>query len=1169
MYFGVHMAKGSFFSNANLAINQMIVINQNGDLQVVTIGESLPEGVVIIQRGDEITADNEPTVHFIGSNNELQDITDDIAQIFSALENGQDPTLLDEQFSPAAGSQGSAPTDLATIELVSPQTIATTDFSTVGFESLGLSKTQSLALFNLTQFTGASVENSTPKAKKDIAITDEDTGVTIDVLQNDTDKDGDTLQVTAVNAEHGSVTVNEDGSLYYVPDANYNGQDTITYTISDGNGGFDTTTVIVTVNPVDDAPIISTANTQIDENGVTVSGSLTASDVDNPSLAFVENDQITGQFGYLSVDANGNWTYTLTGDMDYLAEGDSASDVITVTLNDGSTTTVAVDIIGTDDAPVISAANTQIDENGVTVSGSLTASDVDNPLLAFVEDEQITGQFGYLSVDADGNWTYTLTGDMDYLADGDSASDVITVTLNDGSSTTVTVDFIGTDDAPVISAANTQIDENGVTVSGSLTASDVDNPLLAFVENDQITGQFGYLSVDADGNWTYTLTGDMDYLADGDSVSDVITVTLNDGSTTTVTVDIIGTDDVPIISSDHVLIDEDRDTVSGSLSAEDIDNPSLAFVADNHIQGQYGYLSIDSAGNWTYTLTSDMNHLPEGAEKEDIITVVLDDGSSTTVTVDIQGVNDDPIAFNDENAVIFSDSPLVSGNVLDNDTDIDTNHDDLVVTKVNYDGIDYNVDSESGVSISTPSGVLQINSDGSYSFEAYPNHTSSNVNLSDYIDGSASDNKVTIYGITSGDYTNSDGSIIVGTNELENNVNSNSSGIGVGSGNSASKLDKGEALIVQLDAAASEVTFGLSQADSNEVSITVFDIDGNPISPENYSYQYTYIGNSSNVSGITITSDNGDIGYVVFEVDEDSSNNSFYRVESDASITYGNQADTSFEEDFTYTVEDGQGGSDDATLSITSNGSNYINIVGSNYNDAIHGLNSDEHIEGLGAQDHLTGGAGNDWLDGGDGDDSLAGGGGNDFLVGGTGQDLLSGGSGNDSLYGNQGGDSLAGDLGDDNLYGGQGQDYLYGGLGNDILVGNADDDFLFGDSGNDVLNGSDGHDRLVGGDGNDTFIVGEPDSSDVIVDFNIAEDALDISELLDINTNSMDHEAIQAYLDSNVSLSTNGDNGNGVLSIAGMGNTTMFSDISHMASSDMVSVIFQHQEYSLTIKES
>ncbi len=966
MYFEVHMAKGSFFSNANLAINQMIVINQNGDLQVVTIGESLPEGVVIIQRGDEITADNEPTVHFIGTNNELQDITDDIAQIFSALENGQDPTLLDEQFSPAAGSQGSAPTDLATIELVSPQTIATTDFSTVGFKSLGLSKTQSLALFNLTQFTGASVENSTPKAKKDIAITDEDTGVTIDVLQNDTDKDGDTLQVIAVNVEHGSVTVNEDGSLYYVPDENYNGQDTITYTISDGNGGFDTTTVTVTVNPVDDTPIIS--------------------------------------------------------------------------------------------------------------------------------------------------------------------------------------------------AANTQIDENGVTVSGSLTASDVDNPLLAFVEDDQIPGQFGYLSVDADGNWIYTLTSDMDYLAEGDSASDVITVTLNDGSTTTVTVDIIGTDDAPIISSAHVLIDEDSDTISGSLSAEDIDNPSLAFVADNHIQGQYGYLSIDSSGNWTYTLTSDMNHLPEGAEKEDIITVVLDDGSSTTVTVDIQGVNDDPIAFNDENAVIFSDIPLVSGNVLDNDTDIDTNHDDLVVTKVSYGGIDYNVDSESGVSISTPSGVLQINSDGSYSFEAYPNHTSSNVNLSDYIDGSASDNKVTIYGITSGDYTNSDGSIIVGTEALENNVNSNSSGIGVGSGNSASKLDKGEALIVQLDAAASEVIFGLSQADSNEVSITVFDIDGNPISPENYSYQYTYIGNSSNVSGITITSDSGDIGYVVFEVDEDSSNNSFYRVESDASITYGNQADTSFEEDFTYTVEDGQGGSDDATLSITSNGSNYINIVGSNYNDAIHGLNSDEHIEGVGAQDHLTGGAGND---------SLAGGGGNDFLVGGTGQDLLSGDSGNDSLYGNQGGDFLAGDLGDDSLYGGQGQDYLYGGLGNDILVGNADDDFLLGDSGNDVLNGSDGHDRLVGGDGHDTFIVGEPDSSDVIVDFNIAEDALDISELLDITTNSMDHEAIQAYLDSNVSLSTNGDNGNGVLSIAGMGNTTMFSDISHMASSDMVSVIFQHQEYNLTIKES
>ena len=66
---------------------------------------------------------------------------------------------------------------------------------------------------------------------------DEDTSVTVNVLGNDGDVDGDTLAVTGASAGHGTVTVNGDGSLTYKGDANFNGTDTITYSISDGKGG--------------------------------------------------------------------------------------------------------------------------------------------------------------------------------------------------------------------------------------------------------------------------------------------------------------------------------------------------------------------------------------------------------------------------------------------------------------------------------------------------------------------------------------------------------------------------------------------------------------------------------------------------------------------------------------------------------------------------------------------------------------------------------------------------------------------------------------------------------------------------------------------------------------------------------------------------------------------
>ncbi|GAF87086.1 unnamed protein product, partial [marine sediment metagenome] len=80
------------------------------------------------------------------------------------------------------------------------------------------------------------------------ATTDEDTAVTIAVLDNDTDPDLNTLTVEAVGAPtNGSASIAED-TIIYTPTLGLDGPDTFTYTISDGNGGSDTATVTVMVN---------------------------------------------------------------------------------------------------------------------------------------------------------------------------------------------------------------------------------------------------------------------------------------------------------------------------------------------------------------------------------------------------------------------------------------------------------------------------------------------------------------------------------------------------------------------------------------------------------------------------------------------------------------------------------------------------------------------------------------------------------------------------------------------------------------------------------------------------------------------------------------------------------------------------------------------------------
>jgi len=92
--------------------------------------------------------------------------------------------------------------------------------------------------------------NEPPVALDDSATTAVNTPVTIDVLANDFDADGDTLTVVSVTqGSHGSI-INNGGDVTYTPDPGFSGTDSFTYTVSDGKGGTDTATVTVTVDTI-------------------------------------------------------------------------------------------------------------------------------------------------------------------------------------------------------------------------------------------------------------------------------------------------------------------------------------------------------------------------------------------------------------------------------------------------------------------------------------------------------------------------------------------------------------------------------------------------------------------------------------------------------------------------------------------------------------------------------------------------------------------------------------------------------------------------------------------------------------------------------------------------------------------------------------------------------
>ncbi len=97
--------------------------------------------------------------------------------------------------------------------------------------------------------------NDPPVAVDDALVTYQDTAADINVLSNDTDPNGDTLSVSTVSMPTNGVTsINPNGTVHYVPNPGYFGDDSFTYAVSDGHGGIDSGLVTVQVTRVEDPP---------------------------------------------------------------------------------------------------------------------------------------------------------------------------------------------------------------------------------------------------------------------------------------------------------------------------------------------------------------------------------------------------------------------------------------------------------------------------------------------------------------------------------------------------------------------------------------------------------------------------------------------------------------------------------------------------------------------------------------------------------------------------------------------------------------------------------------------------------------------------------------------------------------------------------------------------
>ncbi|MCP3857639.1 MAG: toxin, partial [Actinomycetia bacterium] len=309
-------------------------------------------------------------------------------------------------------------------------------------------------------------------------------------------------------------------------------------------------TVTITINGTNDAATVSTASQVLTETdaALTTSGTLTSTDVDNPDNAF-NADSTVGTIGTFTIDAAGAWDFTTNSAFDSLNVGDNVNETFNVTSVDGTASTVTITINGTNDAATVSTASQVLTETdaALTTSGTLTSTDVDNPDNTFTADT-IVGTIGTFTIDAAGAWDFTANSAFDSLNVGDNVNETYNVTSVDGTASTVTITINGTNDAATVSTASQTLTETDValTTSGTLTSTDVDNPDDAFTA-DTIVGTIGTFNIDAAGAWDFTANSAFDSLNVGDNVNETFNVTSIDGTASTVTITINGTNDAATV----------------------------------------------------------------------------------------------------------------------------------------------------------------------------------------------------------------------------------------------------------------------------------------------------------------------------------------------------------------------------------------------------------------------------------------------------------------------------------------------------------------------------------------------------------------------------------------------------------------------------------------------
>jgi len=470
----------------------------------------------------------------------------------------------------------------------------------------------------------------------DSATLNEDASIEIDVLANDTDVDGIASAVSSVtDGTNGSVSINENGTVTYTPNANFNGIDSFTYTNEEGA----TATVNVTVDAVNDLTVANTDAVTLNEDASVVIDVL-ANDTDVEGNISAVASVTNGANGTVTINDNGTVTYTPNANF-------NGTDSFTYTNTEGTTATVDVTVDAVNDLTVTNVDLATLNEDAsVEIDVLANDTDIEGDISAVVS--VTNGANGSVSINDNGTVTYTPNADF-------NGADSFTYTNAEGTVGIVSVTVDAVNDLTVVNTDTATLNEDAsveIDVLANDTDAEGDISEVASVTN----GANGSVTINDNGTVTYTPNANF-------NGADSFTYTNAEGTVGIVSVTVDAVNDLTVVNTDTASVNEDA-SVEIDVLANDTDIEGNVSEVASVTNGSNGSVAINNDGTVTYTPNANFNGT-------DSFTYTNAEGVTGTVNVTVDAVNDLTVVVDD--TATLNEDASVEIDVLDNDTDIEGN----------------------------------------------------------------------------------------------------------------------------------------------------------------------------------------------------------------------------------------------------------------------------------------------------------------------------------------------------------------------------------------------------------------------------------------------------------------------------------------------------------------